>query len=52
VVPSVVAVPEGPGRIFASSLLGATVEELRHLHREFARSRRAPHVGAGQAPSA
>ena len=52
VVPSVVAVPEGPGRIFASSLLGATVEELRHVHREFARSRRAPHVGAGQAPSA
>jgi len=52
VVPSVVAVPEGPGRIFASSLLGATVEELRHLHREFARSRHAPHVGAGRAPSA
>ncbi len=38
VVPSEVPVPEGPGRIFASSLLGATVEELRHIHREFRRS--------------
>ncbi len=49
VVPSVVAVPEGPGRIFASSLLGATVEELRHIHHEFARSRRA-HQPASPAP--
>lgn len=39
VVPSEVAVPEGPGRIFASSLLDATAAELRHLHREFSRSR-------------
>lgn len=39
VVPSEVAVPEGPGRIFASSLLGATVEELQHIHREFRRTR-------------
>lgn len=38
VVPSEVHVPEGPGRIFASSLLGATVAELRHIHREFRRS--------------
>jgi HAD superfamily hydrolase (TIGR01509 family) len=38
VVPSEVPVPEGPGRIFASSLLGATVDELRHIHREFRRS--------------
>ena len=38
VVPSEVPVPEGPGRIFATSLLGATVEELRHIHREFRRS--------------
>lgn len=30
-------VPEGPGRIFAASLLEATVEELRHLHAEFRR---------------
>lgn len=30
-------VPEGPGRIFAASLLGATVEELTHLHAEFRR---------------
>lgn len=37
VVPSEVEVPEGPGRIFASSLLGATVEELQHIHREFRR---------------
>ena len=43
VVPSEVPVPEGPGRIFASSLLGATVAELRHIHREFRRSvRRGP----------
>lgn len=41
VVPSEVEVPEGPGRIFASSLLGATVEELQHIHHEFRRSRRA-----------
>ena len=52
VVPSVVAVPEGPGRIFASSLLGATVEELRHIHHEFARSRRAHPLGPGRALSA
>lgn len=39
VVPSEVAVPEGPGRIFATSLLGATVQELQHIHLEFARSR-------------
>ena len=52
VVPSLVAVPEGPGRIFASSLLGATVDELRHIHREFARSRRAHDQDAGRAPSA
>ncbi|MET0866219.1 MAG: HAD family phosphatase [Nakamurella sp.] len=39
VVSAGVAVPEGPGRIFASSLLGATVEELRHIHHEFRRSR-------------
>ncbi len=38
VVPSEVPVPEGPGRIFASSLLGATVDELRHIHHEFRRS--------------
>lgn len=46
VVPSEVAVPEGPGRIFATSLLGATVEELQHIHREFRRSdgRRSGHV--------
>jgi HAD superfamily hydrolase (TIGR01509 family) len=43
VVPSEVPVPEGPGRIFATSLLGATVEELRHIHREF---RRSVHRGA------
>ena len=40
VVPSAIPVPEGPGRIFASSLIGATVEELRHIHREFRRFRR------------
>ena len=44
VVPSEVPVPEGPGRIFASSLLGATVDELRHIHSEFRRS-----VGRGPA---
>lgn len=38
VVPSEVPVPEGPGRIFANSLLGATVDELHHIHREFRRS--------------
>jgi HAD superfamily hydrolase (TIGR01509 family) len=52
VVPSVVAVPEGAGRIFASSLLGATVDELRHIHHEFARSRPAHPSSAGPAPSA
>ena len=31
-------VPEGPGRIFAASLLEATVDELRHLHAEFRRT--------------
>lgn len=36
VVPSEVAVPEGPGRIFAASLLEATVDELRHIHHAFA----------------
>jgi HAD superfamily hydrolase (TIGR01509 family) len=45
VVPSEVEVPEGPGRIFASSLLGATVDELQHIHREFRRSRQ--HAPAG-----
>jgi HAD superfamily hydrolase (TIGR01509 family) len=40
VVPSGVPVPDGPGRIFASSLLGATVEELQHIHREFRRFNR------------
>ena len=39
VVSSEMAVPQGPGRIFASSLLGATVEEFRHIHHEFRRSR-------------
>ena len=38
VVSAGVDVPEGPGRIFASTLLGATVDELRHLHDEFRRS--------------
>lgn len=38
VVSAGVAVPEGPGRIFASTLLGATVDELRHIHHEFRRS--------------
>lgn len=45
VVPSEVEVPEGPGRIFASSLLGATVEELRHIHREFRRTRQHTQTG-------
>ncbi len=45
VVPSEVPVPDGPGRIFASSLLGATVTELRHIHREFRRSRHRPTSG-------
>ncbi len=45
VVPSEVPVSDGPGRIFASSLLGATVEELRHIHREFRRSQHRPKVG-------
>ncbi|WP_395728886.1 HAD family hydrolase [Nakamurella sp.] len=40
VVPSEVAVPEGPGRIFAASLLEATVDELRHLHSAFHRAGR------------
>lgn len=39
VVPSEVEVPEGPGRIFAASLLDATVDELRHLHHAFHRRR-------------
>ena len=39
VVPSEVPVPEGPGRIFASSLLGATAPELQHIHQEFRRYR-------------
>lgn len=39
VVPSGVEVPEGPGRIFATSLLGATVQELHHIHHEFRRTR-------------
>lgn len=38
VVPSQVEVPDGPGRIFAASLLDATVIELRHIHREFRRA--------------
>ena len=38
VVSAGVPVPEGPGRIFASTLLGATVDELRHIHHEFRRS--------------
>ena len=41
VVPSEVPVPEGPGRIFASSLLDSTATELQHLHHEFRRFRRA-----------
>jgi HAD superfamily hydrolase (TIGR01509 family) len=39
VVPSEVPVPEGPGRIFAASLLEATVDELRHIHSAFHRHR-------------
>ena len=39
VVPSQVRVPDGPGRIFAASLLDATVTELQHIHREFRRAR-------------
>lgn len=39
VVPSEVPVPEGPGRVFAASLLEATVDELRHLHSAFHRPR-------------
>jgi HAD superfamily hydrolase (TIGR01509 family) len=38
VVSAGVDVPDGPGRIFASTLLGATVDELRHIHHEFRRS--------------
>ncbi|HEY5881052.1 MAG TPA: HAD family phosphatase [Nakamurella sp.] len=38
VVPSEVEVPEGPGRIFAASLLEATVDELRHIHHAFHRA--------------
>jgi HAD superfamily hydrolase (TIGR01509 family) len=38
VVPSEVPVPEGPGRIFAASLLDATVDELRHIHHAFHRA--------------
>ena len=40
VVPSEVPVPEGPGRIFAASLLNATVDELRHIHHAFHRADR------------
>jgi beta-phosphoglucomutase-like phosphatase (HAD superfamily) len=40
VVPSEVPVPEGPGRIFAASLLAATVDELRHIHHAFHRADR------------
>ena len=39
VVPSEVDVPDGPGRIFAASLLEATVDELRHIHHAFHRAR-------------
>ena len=39
VVPSEVPVPEGPGRIFASSLLDSTATELQHIHHEFRRYR-------------
>jgi beta-phosphoglucomutase-like phosphatase (HAD superfamily) len=45
VVPSEVPVPDGPGRIFASSLLGATVTELQHIHREFRRMQHRPTIG-------
>ena len=45
VVPSATTVPDGPGRIFAASLLGATVEELRHIHREFRRAGFRPQAG-------
>lgn len=38
VVPSEVDVPDGPGRIFAASLLEATVDELRHIHHAFHRA--------------
>lgn len=38
VVPSEVPVPDGPGRIFAASLLEATVDELRHIHHAFHRA--------------
>jgi len=41
VVPSEVPVPEGPGRIFANSLLGSTATELQHIHHELRRYRRA-----------
>jgi HAD superfamily hydrolase (TIGR01509 family) len=37
VVPSEIEVPDGPGRIFAASLLEATVDELRHIHHAFHR---------------
>ena len=38
VVPSEIEVPDGPGRIFAASLLEATVDELRHIHHAFHRA--------------
>jgi len=41
VVPSEIEVPDGPGRIFAASLLEATVDELRHIHHAFHRVGRA-----------
>ena len=47
VVPSAVVVPDGPGRIFAQSLLGATVVELQHIHREFRRAGLRPATGEG-----
>ena len=40
VVPSQIEVPDGPGRIFAASLLDATVTELHHIHGEFRRAQR------------
>ncbi len=42
VVPSEVEVPDGPGRIFAASLLEATVDELRHIHGAFHRGEPRP----------
>lgn len=45
VVPSEAVVPEGAGRIFTESLLGATIDELRHIHREFQRQRQPAAAG-------